>query len=107
MNKFFIQNRNLLKKEISKVIKSRKNSLLNEYPWSNDALTRLEKFTLNGKMIRGLLVVLAAGSKNKAVRNDAVKIGVAIELMHAGLLIHDDIMDRDVLFHIYAVPSSK
>lgn len=97
MNKFFIQNRNLLKKEISKVIKSRKNSLLNEYPWSNDALTRLEKFTLNGKMIRGLLVVLAAGSKNKAVRNDAVKIGVAIELMHAGLLIHDDIMDRDVL----------
>lgn len=97
MNQFFTINRNLLKKEITKVINSQRNSLINEYPWSRDALTRLEKFTLNGKMIRGLLVVLAAGDKSKTVRNDAVKIGVALELMHAGLLIHDDIMDRDVL----------
>lgn len=97
MNKFFIKNRIILQKEIIKIINTQKSAAVKDYPWSTDALTRLEKFALNGKMIRGLLVVLAAGSKSKSIKNDAIKIGAALELMHAGFLIHDDIMDRDVL----------
>lgn len=97
MNKFFISKKSLIQKEISEVIKLQRQYAKSEYPWSNDALNRLENFTVSGKMIRGLLVVLATGNKSKQAQSDAIKIGAALELMHSGILVHDDIMDRDLL----------
>ncbi len=97
MNKFFTSKKSLIRKEISEVIRLQKQFAGSEYPWSKDALKRLEDFTVSGKMIRGLLVVLAAGENSKQIQQDAVRIGSALELMHSGILVHDDIMDRDVL----------
>ncbi len=51
----------------------------------------------NGKRLRGYLVLLGykiAGKKQNAAILD---IAVGMELMHAALLIHDDIIDNDVL----------
>jgi geranylgeranyl diphosphate synthase type I len=50
-----------------------------------------------GKRIRGALVTLGyhlAGGKDEEAIIDA---SIAIELFHAGVLVHDDIMDRDNL----------
>lgn len=97
MNTFFKTKKKLLEKEITYSITIQKRSAKSDYIWSEDALQRLEDFTVSGKMIRGLLVVLAAGENSKQVQVDAVKIGAALEMMHSGILVHDDIMDRDVL----------
>ena len=53
---------------------------------------RIAEFCLRGKMIRGCLVFL--GAEAAGGRADA-DIAAAMELFQAGLLVHDDIMDRD------------
>jgi geranylgeranyl diphosphate synthase type I len=64
-------------------------------PWGPDVLKRLEAFTRKGKMIRGGLVLLAHGMAGGRIGPAAVRAGTAFELIQSGLLIHDDIMDRD------------
>lgn len=65
-------------------------------PWGRDVLRRLEKFTRQGKMIRGCLVALGCEmAGGRASGAAAVRAGTAFELIQSGLLIHDDIMDRD------------
>lgn len=65
-----------------------------------DAAVRLAEFTSRGKMIRGCLVRLGyelAGSREPQGSATAavVQAGAAMELFQSGLLVHDDIMDRD------------
>lgn len=64
-----------------------------------EALGRVVEYCLRGKMIRGSLVYLGleaagAGSYPEA-EGAADSTAVAMELFQAGLLVHDDIMDRD------------
>ena len=63
---------------------------------------RLESYARSGKMIRGILVRLgyelcAAEAPDGAMDRVLDRAGAAMEFLQAGLLIHDDIMDRDVL----------
>ena len=70
-----------------------------------ESMARIVEFCSRGKMIRGCLVFLgaeAAGAKKADVdvplvaRDvDVPLVAVAMELFQAGLLVHDDIMDRD------------
>lgn len=71
-----------------------------------DAARRLVEFTGRGKMIRGCLVrlgyELASGRQADLETGDPVARAVlqaaaAMELFQSGLLVHDDIMDRDRL----------
>ena len=64
-------------------------------PWGGDVLRRLARFTRKGKMIRGGLVALGCEMAGGRVSRAAVRAGTAFELIQSGLLIHDDIMDRD------------
>ncbi len=61
-------------------------------------LKSIREFNMRGgKRIRPLLVILgylAAGGRNT---KEAIKASVAVELLEAFLLIHDDIIDRDSL----------
>lgn len=65
--------------------------------WSKEVSEKLLKFSLGGKMFRGGLTLLAhkvfGGKKDK----DAVKAACAVELLQSGLLIHDDIIDQDLV----------
>lgn len=63
----------------------------------SDLTERLISFTEKGKMLRGGLVCLAAGILDGDIPSDAYRAGAAMELFQSGLLIHDDIMDRDLL----------
>ncbi|HUT08776.1 MAG TPA: polyprenyl synthetase family protein [Candidatus Latescibacteria bacterium] len=60
-----------------------------------DVLRRLAEFTRKGKMIRGGLVLLGSEMAGGRISRAAVRAGTAFELIQSGLLIHDDIMDRD------------
>jgi geranylgeranyl pyrophosphate synthase len=51
--------------------------------WAGDTIAA------GGKRLRPLLVLLAAGSDGAA----AVRAGVAVELVHAATLVHDDVLD--------------
>ncbi len=72
----------------------------------NDAATRLQEFTSRGKMLRGCLVKLGydlvkgnglptPDSETGTGVESVLLAGAAMELFQSGLLIHDDIMDRD------------
>ncbi len=58
---------------------------------------RVRKFTIQGKMIRGGLVIFAYETSRPRSSAAVVRAAAAIELFHAALLIHDDIMDRSML----------
>lgn len=71
-----------------------------------DAANRLEEFTSRGKMLRGCLVrlgydlingegVATPDSETESGMESILLAGAAMELFQSGLLIHDDIMDRD------------
>jgi geranylgeranyl diphosphate synthase type I len=62
-------------------------------------VTAMSELSHGGKRMRGLLTILgyqiAGGSKDGGV--EIVRAAVIMELFHLGLLVHDDIMDRDNL----------
>lgn len=68
-----------------------------------ESLGRIVEFCSRGKMIRGCLVFLGAQaarplppSRRQAVEEMLPRLAAAMELFQAGLLAHDDIMDRDL-----------
>jgi len=65
------------------------------FPWGTDIIAKLLPFTTSGKTIRGSLVLLACEGYGTKITDDVVRVASALELIHSGLLIHDDIMDND------------
>ena len=71
-------------------------------PMGGQLAARLDSYAQSGKMIRGILVRLgfelcAPAAPDAAMDRVLDRAGAAMEFLQAGLLIHDDIMDRDVL----------
>lgn len=64
-----------------------------------NVVSAMKELSHGGKRMRGLLTILgyliAGGSKDGEI--EIVKGAVIMELFHLGLLVHDDIMDRDDL----------
>lgn len=60
-----------------------------------DMLARLRLFTLKGKKIRGALMILGYMMCGKKPSDSVYAASICPELLHAGLLVQDDIMDRD------------
>lgn len=51
----------------------------------------------NGKLLRPALCLLAAGAAGGPSRSEYVRLATAIEVMHLGALIHDDVVDGSSL----------
>lgn len=64
--------------------------------WGPDVIDRLEKYTLKGKMLRGALILWMVSFYGKD-ESEALEAAAAVELIQSALLIHDDIMDQDVV----------
>lgn len=88
-------------------IKSRRkeiNSFLEEYvsenarliqnQWQKEIEERLLEMVSRGKMVRGGLILETHDHLN-GDEEPSMKAAAAIELAHTGLLIHDDIIDKD------------
>ncbi len=75
------------------VFKSKYSSLFSS---SNPAIDMLLKFLLqrNGKMMRPVLVLLVAKSLRQDIPTGIFHLASAVELVHQGSLIHDDVVDE-------------
>jgi len=65
--------------------------------WGGDVISRIQELSVGGKLLRGCLLATAYEMYKGKVDADAIKAAAAIEIIHSGLLIQDDIMDADVL----------
>lgn len=63
--------------------------------WRKDIRQRLQEMVKRGKMVRGSLIIITHNLYNGSETENAVKTGAAIELLHTGILMHDDIIDKD------------
>ena len=88
--------------EISGILRENAAKLGAISPMGAELAERLEAYARAGKMIRGILVRLgyarcAAEAPDAAMDRVLDRAGAAMEFLQAGLLIHDDIMDRDTM----------
>jgi len=88
------EKKSLILKELKEFFTKQKQGQLPYNPWGNEVFERLTLSLQNGKMIRGTLVFLGSEIQKSQNQESIVSLALAIELMHTGLLIHDDIMDN-------------
>ena len=86
-----------IKTYLNHLLEEKGNSYGRINRWGKDVAERLKKFSTIGKMIRGSLVLFTQEMYGKKNNDESLKAAAAIELFHSGLLIHDDIIDRDEL----------
>jgi len=92
---YFQKARTRLLDDLDEFLSAKRRDLAGLRPWGSDVIRRLAEFTRKGKMLRGGLVSLGCEMAGGRVSRAAVRAGTAFELIQSGLLIHDDIMDRD------------
>lgn len=99
---YFQEARPGIAKTISEILQENAPRLGAISPLGAQLAARLESYATAGKMIRGILVRLGyelCSSEAPGAAMDGVldRAGAAMEFLQSGLLIHDDIMDRDTL----------
>lgn len=96
MDQSFLKHRELISSFL-KAFLQKKEKEYRDKKWGKDIVKNLTEFMMRGKMIRGSLVLFSFQTFSDAKIEDILPIAAAIELMHASLLIHDDIMDESDL----------
>jgi geranylgeranyl diphosphate synthase type I len=107
MHEYFTLKKPLIAKELARVLAEMQRDLSRVNRWAEDATDRLLSFAVQGKMVRGGLLILAhemfsaegdqPRSRAAKAPGPVLKAAAALELIHSALLIHDDIMDNDRL----------
>lgn len=93
----------LILKTIEQTLKALSQDTLMDSEWKRDGSKRLLEYCTRGKMLRGSLVYTGASLGAAGNRSDPSQAGLlaalggVMELLQAMLLIHDDIMDQDLL----------
>ena len=97
---YFNSTRDRISIFLKSFLEEKRPQLARVNPLGPDAADRLLDFALQGKMIRGCLVALgyalAGAASVPATPEVTIAAGAAMELFQSGLLVHDDIMDRDL-----------
>jgi len=97
MKKYLIDKKVRLTSFIEKQLEIYRKDFEGFNHWGNDSFSRIPEFISRGKMVRGALVYLSYEAFGGTDLSKADSLAAAIELLHAGFLIHDDIMDNDEL----------
>lgn len=97
MKTYFQKTKKLILQELDRITRKKchETGMVNE--WGPEVMTRLQHFTSKGKMLRGGFIFFSHDASGKHPGKDAIRLGAAMELVQSGLLIHDDIMDRDTM----------
>ena len=76
-----------------------KSNYAHQLKWQSEPIRGIGKYLsrTHGKFFRPTLVLLSAKLGDGGDMEKAISVGVAIELIHAASLIHDDIIDEAVL----------
>ncbi len=64
-------------------------------PETAHALQKIGDSVTEGKMLRGMLVLVSTEIHGSRITDEVYATAAALEIFHTGLLIHDDIMDND------------
>jgi geranylgeranyl diphosphate synthase type I len=99
MQDYLAKNRTLIHKELKIHLSAKEKEYRKVNAWSGDLLPRIYEFVSGGKCLRGSLFVFAYESGGKKANKEIRKIAAGLELIHAALIIHDDIMDDDSYRH--------
>lgn len=84
-----------IREHLQKFIYSHSSNFQEASVWGNDVIERFAAFASKGKMIRGNCLISSFLFCEGIDIKPTIAVAVAMELMHASLLIHDDIMDND------------
>lgn len=82
-------------RDLESLAPTRGRELDGSLPGGGELMARILDYASRGKMLRGSLVHLGAALFGEAGAAGVAETAAAMELFQAGLLIHDDIMDRD------------
>ncbi len=77
------------------LLSNQKESLRKVNYWGEDTIENLIPFVTAGKSIRGSLVLFSYELFGEQLSQKEIDVAAIIELIHASLLVHDDIMDQD------------
>lgn len=64
-------------------------------PHLTSIITAMQELSVGGKRLRGLLTIMGYELSGNEVNDQVIRAAVVMELFHLGLLIQDDVMDRD------------
>ncbi len=92
---FFERQRESVKTYIDVYLKEKRRKFASVNPWGEDALEKLTPFVKSGKMLRSGLVCLGYEMCRGKISPVIFPAAAAVEFIQTGLLIHDDIIDRD------------
>ncbi|MBU0619170.1 polyprenyl synthetase family protein [Patescibacteria group bacterium] len=84
-----------INRELDKIFKAKLVESEKAGQISQEMIQRLWQLCLKGKKIRGILVKLAYQSCGGRDINQAIQVAAGVEVLHASMLIFDDIMDQD------------
>jgi geranylgeranyl diphosphate synthase type I len=93
---FFNKQKEKISRELTRFLGQKQKDLSLVHSLGHDVCDRLMAFVLRGKMMRGGLAALGYSIFKKRIPEVITMGGAALELFQAALLIHDDIMDRDL-----------
>ena len=86
----------ILDEYLTAFLSEKKTALNGINSWGKESIDRLLPFITAGKSVRGCLALFCYNMFAKSDQTKiALPIAASLELIHAGALIHDDIMDQD------------
>lgn len=88
----FLRHSNSIRTEIERLIK---NAPAVHFEGFDTLVSSLIEYSTRGKMVRGCLTVETSESFGAKNLGDALRAAASIEILHSGILIIDDIIDRD------------
>lgn len=95
MNSYVNEKKLLLNQYLASELKEYRQTFSGHNRWADDSFEKITEFVSRGKMIRGALAHLGFEAY-KGNNYDLINpVSGALELLHAGFLIHDDVMDND------------
>lgn len=83
-------------RELKKFLAQKEKSLAIN-PWGADVAKKFSAFVGKGKTVRGSLILFSYEMFGGKIDKDSLTVASAMEILHSALLVHDDIMDRDIL----------
>jgi geranylgeranyl diphosphate synthase, type I len=95
MPQLFNRYKKIIDQHLIKFLHLKQKELAQVNTWSDDVFDRLCTFVSQGKSIRGSFILFTAEAYGKKISSDTINLAAAVELIHSGFLIHDDIIDQD------------
>jgi geranylgeranyl pyrophosphate synthase len=95
IEEYFFQKKPVIQKRLAEIFEIARTDFGEIAFWAKDVIRRLTDFSTEGKMVRGGLVLLGTELEGGGIVPGAVDVAAAMEIIHASLLVHDDIMDND------------